>query len=834
MPDRVTVDDAEHVANLRAALDLLPECLVQLAAVRSDSGEIVDFQYLEANQAACIYNRMPRGELVGMLLSDVQPGLAEDGIVEKFINVVETGVPWIADDLVVENPILGRTTRTDSRTVRLGDGLLVMWRDVTDLHETARALALSEERYRLLADNASDLVLHMRGPQVAWASPSVLRLLGWRDHEIVGKRLETIVHPEDQTQLQHQGVMSDGGQTSRGRARLLDAEGGYHWFDVHGGPFLTSDGKRDGHIAAFRMIEAEVVAERLLDRRARYDTLTGLMNRHEILEQMAAIGEGSRRSGEATAVLFCDLDKFKDVNDSHGHAAGDEVLRVTADRIKQCVRSTDFVARIGGDEMLVVLNGVRDLDDALSIAEKIRVTAGYPIPVQGDFVGITLSIGVAIAGPGESVDRIMERADMAMYQAKQKGRDQVIHASLQPSVGRVLVVDDDEFLLMIVAELLAQMGISEVLTARNGEEALAIVDDPASTPDVIVSDLGMPEIDGIELLRHLTDRRYPGGLVMMSGTGVDLLGSVRDLVRSHGLTLLGVLPKPIDPAELLRALENADPAPVAMAPVVAPRDPRMGLLTPEEVRAGIRDGHVDIYVQPKVTVFGRKVVSAEALLRWRDPVRGVLSPLAVVPVAEEHGLIDELTRAVYRKAVSCLATWQRLGHEMRISVNLSTQNLGDLGLPDLLAAIAKEGGVSPDSIILEITESHLLEDLAASMEVIGRLRLKGFGVSVDDYGMGYSNLRKLKQLPITELKVDRSFVEGADRDKHLRAILGSSVALGHSLGVSVVAEGVESPEVWAILEELGCDEVQGFIVSTPMPAEDFTQWKAGWDSVWQS
>jgi EAL domain-containing protein (putative c-di-GMP-specific phosphodiesterase class I) len=239
-----------------------------------------------------------------------------------------------------------------------------------------------------------------------------------------------------------------------------------------------------------------------------------------------------------------------------------------------------------------------------------------------------------------------------------------------------------------------------------------------------------------------------------------------------------------------------------------------------------------VHLQPKVTVSTRQVVGAEALLRWLDPVRGMLSPLAIVPIAESHGLIEDLTLAVYRRVIDVLVDWQAQGLDLKVAVNLSADNLASLDLPDTLTAIAQEAGVSPRSIVLEITEHRLMDRLAVSLEVIGRLRLKGFGISIDDYGMGYSNLRKLKQLPITELKVDRSFVDGADRDSVLRVILGSSVALGHSLDLTVVGEGVETKEVWELLQTLGCDEAQGYYVARPMPAADLPVWKRTWDATW--
>lgn len=238
-------------------------------------------------------------------------------------------------------------------------------------------------------------------------------------------------------------------------------------------------------------------------------------------------------------------------------------------------------------------------------------------------------------------------------------------------------------------------------------------------------------------------------------------------------------------------------------------------------------------MQPKVTVIDRRVVGAEALLRWRAADGSVLPPSAVLPVAEEHGLAHGLTLAVFRRAVTALAAWRREGLDLRVSVNLARANLTSLSLPDEMAAIAVDAGVDTGGITLEVSQTGVLDDLSTGMEIVGRLRLKGFGIAIDDYGMGYSSLGQLKNLPVTELKVARTFVEGAEADRALSEILGSSATLGRSLGLSVVAQGVESVDVLALLESLGCDEMQGYLVARPMAPEDFPDWVRRWNATWR-
>lgn len=823
--DRIDEDPA---AILQRVLDTLLEPYVRLAAVRGDDGRIIDFEFVDANDAACTYNRRTKSEMIGTRLLDLLPGHEEAGMIDAYARVVQTGAPLVLDSSAYFNEILGAQRWSDVRCTKAGDGVSLMWRDVTEQYSATLSLRESEERFRLLAENASDVVIHLREGSIVWVSPSISRVLGWEPGELQGREAESLTHADDAHKVGTAMIQPD--RSYRFRVRLLGSDGEYHWFDGSSGPLIRMDGEFDGRIATFRMIDAEVAAELELERRARYDQLTGLMNRTEILQQIAATGHHARRTGGRSAVLFCDIDRFKSINDAHGHAAGDEVLRVMAERLTAVVRRDDHVARIGGDEMLVLLTGVHGLDDATAIAEKIRAAAAYPIPCGDAYVHATLSIGVALAVPGENVDPLIARADAAMFKAKQGGRDQVIAIPSPMTAKRVLVVDDDEFMLDLACELLRQIGIGEVLQAPEGAAALEIVDGELTRPDVIMCDVSMDGMDGIELMRHLATRGYRGSIIPMSGSGDALLAAVGDLALVHGLDLVTVLRKPLVTVELLAALERTDPSSVEQ-PVKEAAGARVGRLTAEEVRDGIDSGCIDIHLQPKVTIRDRIVVGAEALLRWTDPTRGSLSPLAVVPIAESHGMIDDLSIAVYRRAVECLAEWAKAGVDLKISVNLSTENLLNLDLPDILARIASDAGVATSRIVLEITENRLMDQLSTSLEVIGRLRLKGFGLSIDDYGMGYSNLGKLKQLPITELKVDRSFVNGADRDSVLRVILGSSIALGHSLALSVVAEGVEDQEVWDLLETLGCDEAQGYFVSRPMPTGDFLEWKAHWDSA---
>ncbi len=390
---------------------------------------------------------------------------------------------------------------------------------------------------------------------------------------------------------------------------------------------------------------------------------------------------------------------------------------------------------------------------------------------------------------------------------------------------RVLLVDDDEFVLDFVEDMLHGLGVKSVSRSLDGNAALAAVDGAIRPLQLLICDLNMPGMDGIEFLRHLADRGFEGGVILSSGSDKRVIKTVESLVQAHKLRFLGTLQKPVEEAALLAALINftgLEPK-ANYGPIQE--------LSPEEIRAGLDAGQMETFFQPKVTVADRRVVGAECLVRWRHPERGLIQPAAFISVAEEHGLIDDLTMAVFHKAMGHLKEWTRLGHDLKVSVNVSMDNLDRLDLPEVFADIVRQAGVETGRVILEMTESRLMSNIVTSLEIITRLRLKGFDLSIDDFGTGYSSMEKLKQLPFTELKVDRSFVCGATRDSVARAILESSVQMGHALGMSVVAEGAETQEDWDLLVAVGCDEVQGYFVARPMPAEDFIAWKTRWEAA---
>jgi diguanylate cyclase (GGDEF)-like protein/PAS domain S-box-containing protein len=412
---------------LRASIDSMLDPQVLLEAVRDSSGQIVDFTYIAVNRATCEYLQRPAEDLLGTRLLVTLPGLGEAGLFASYADVVESGVPCVISGVMYGNELLGEERYYDIQGVRAGpDQLSLSWRDVTQRLQTERVLEASEEKFRLLAENVSDVVVHLRHGLVAWVSPSVEGVFGAPPEAWVGRSMVEFVHPDDLERVVRDIATLVPGVTVMARQRILGADGAYHWVESNSRAYVNSSGAEDGFLTSLRVVDDLVASERELARRARVDDLTGLMNRAEVIEHLGHLVDKGRRRGDHVAVLFCDIDWFKDINDKHGHAAGDEVLRVLAERIGGTIRQDDLAARFGGDEMLVVLAGVRDIDEAMHVAEKVRLACREDIDLPDAAVQVTVSIGVVLARSGQPIDEVIADADRAMYEAKQSGRDRVV------------------------------------------------------------------------------------------------------------------------------------------------------------------------------------------------------------------------------------------------------------------------------------------------------------------------------------------------------------------------------------------------------------------------
>lgn len=396
---------------------------------------------------------------------------------------------------------------------------------------------------------------------------------------------------------------------------------------------------------------------------------------------------------------------------------------------------------------------------------------------------------------------------------------------------RILLAEDDPLMARVMGALLKQHGCSAPVTVADGAAALEHLGSTDAEPDVFITDLNMPGMDGIELLRHIAERRYGGPLVLVSGEHADVLKTTRDLARTHGLNVVAALTKPVLFEALGAALEAAVTSlaePVAAAPIAGPGSATAGVITPDDIAQALEHDQFTVFYQPKASIETRTVSGVEALVRWNHPHHGMIGPDDFIPLAEQSDMIMALTDAVLREAIAQGGRWAAAGVPMTVSINLSMDCLSRLDYPDFIAGLAAETGFDCGLIMLEITESRLVKEMASALEVLTRLRMKGFGLSIDDFGTGYSSMEQLQRLPFTELKIDRAFVHGAQHDAKARAILESSADLGRRLGMRIVAEGVEEDGDLACVGEMGCDVVQGFIVARPMTADGFDAWLTDW------
>ncbi len=388
---------------------------------------------------------------------------------------------------------------------------------------------------------------------------------------------------------------------------------------------------------------------------------------------------------------------------------------------------------------------------------------------------------------------------------------------------RILLLDDEPVMLELLVIMLAKLGFSEVAAFSSGTDALEWYDTPSHSVDLILLDLNMPEMDGVQFLRKLVDRRYSGSLILASGEDEQVLQTAETLVRAHRITALGHLKKPVRPDALAAMIEKWKPG--------RHRGVRGAIKTysADQVRRAIENRELINVYQPKVAVATGKVVGVETLVRWRHPTDGMVYPDQFIGIAEEHLLIDGLTQVVIANALAQARQWLDAGLALHVAVNVSMGNLTSLNFPDMLSEQAARAGIAAPEVVLEITESRLMPKIVAVLDVLTRLRLKRFRLSIDDFGTGHSSLAQLRDIPFDELKVDRGFVHGASHNEKKRAICDASLRLARQLGISVVAEGVEDREDWNFLRNEGCDFAQGYYIAKPMPGAELPAWILAWD-----
>lgn len=383
----------------------------------------------------------------------------------------------------------------------------------------------------------------------------------------------------------------------------------------------------------------------------------------------------------------------------------------------------------------------------------------------------------------------------------------------------VYLIDDEPGMLEIMKETVEMVGFGVKSYTR---AALFFEQNPVLAEGaILVLDLNMPEMDGIEVMRRLSKQKNPPKIILITGYDQGVLHAAEKLGKARSLDIIDTISKPL-PIERLKALLEEQ----AMKIIEKGHQAPSGLgdtFSVGEFHSAITHGQLVLHYQPQLDIATGVFTGVEALVRWQHPEKGLIFPDSFIPIAEQNGLMGQLTNQVIDMAVEQHQAWQKDGISIAVSVNISAVNITSLTLPEQLAGLLESRQLDPGMITLEVTESALMGELVTSLDILTRMRLKGIRLSIDDFGTGYSSLSQLHRVPFTELKIDRSFVMNMVKDDQARAIVKTCIMLGHELDMIVVAEGVETKEHIKLLTEMGCDIGQGYYICRPAPPETLNE-----------
>lgn len=587
------------------------------------------------------------------------------------------GVEWELAALDELAPLLRREMRQAAeRAVRRG--------------ERPRLKDDSDVQFRLLMEHLPECfwLYDVRQRRVSYVNDAYARITGRPVEALLDDPNDILeaIHDNDRKRLSAALTRARFGGIDD-EFRLKGRDGNLRWVHIRTFPVRDRDGVVHSVGGAMADITDVVSQQYELQRMAHFDALTGLPNRLLFKERLSASLAMARRNGWQLALLFVDIDRFKVINDTLGHAVGDELLRLAAKRLRQIIRESDTLCRLGGDEFAIVLPDLQSAEEAAAVARKLIDGLGQPFLLAGEDMYVSGSIGITLfPDDGEDVETLGRNADVAMYRAKDAGR---------------------------------------------------------STYEFYRADMNR---------------------------------------RARELLTLEV-----------------------------------------ELRHALARGEFELHYQPKVDLRDGRMVGLEALIRWRRPQQGLVSPGDFIPLLEETGLIVPVGAWVLQDACRQLAIWHGRGHRhLAVAVNLSGRQLSD---PTLVATVREtlaRTGLPAEALELELTESMLMQDAPAVESLLGEFRRMGLTLSVDDFGTGYSSLAYLKRFPLNTLKVDRSFVRDIDANADDASITRAVIQMAHELSLKVVAEGVETEAQIRLLAEAGCDQIQGYYFARPLPADELS------------
>ncbi|MEO6102085.1 MAG: EAL domain-containing response regulator [Pseudoxanthomonas sp.] len=393
---------------------------------------------------------------------------------------------------------------------------------------------------------------------------------------------------------------------------------------------------------------------------------------------------------------------------------------------------------------------------------------------------------------------------------------------------KIMVLDDDPVMLRILPIQLRNCGLrakgfTDIVTFEDGANALQLLRSEPESIGLIFCDLQMPQMDGVEFVRHLVEMGYSGYLVLLTGEDEQILSAVHDLAAGQGLAVVGALRKPVYPDSLQAVLGAIDD--VDRAPRTAPGKQTLH----DALLDRLPSVGVEAWYQPLISLHSGAILGFEALARWQDPEFGLVSPGNLPAELMSSTEVERFTNAVLKQALLQLAAWSAKGRGWSVSVNIDATMLADVTLPDRIRDLAHGLAAPLDRLTLEVTEKEVLTQSGIQLETASRLRLKKVGLSVDDFGTGHSSLATLRDFPFSELKIDRSFVTGAATNPRLRTIMEASLKMASELRVRTVAEGIETVDELLLARGYGCDVGQGFLFSQALPPDALAEWAMSWD-----
>jgi len=379
----------------------------------------------------------------------------------------------------------------------------------------------------------------------------------------------------------------------------------------------------------------------------------------------------------------------------------------------------------------------------------------------------------------------------------------------------VLIVDDDPTQLIILSTYFSALNVPEIHSALNSADALHIVKKQSGQLDLIVTDLQMPRMDGLEFMRHLKNYCFSGDLAIISGVKNDLLNHAGRLAKMHQLNLIGEISKPLRKDMLdnvfLRHSEKQN----------ADKSTDTHIITQDDFASALANNDIIPYYQPKIEIQTGRVVGAESLARWISPPVGNISPEIFVKFAEANGRIEDLTFYLFDKVLSDMPAFLEFDPVQKIAINLAPEMISNIALPDQISERMKACNITAKNISFEITENSILNLKPETLEVLSRLRINDFEIAIDDFGTGSSNIQTLRDFPFSELKIDRSFISNATKNSFSRETVKAAISLARQLGMNIVAEGIEDLETWNFAEAQGIEHAQGYLMAKAMPASDY-------------